>query len=726
MTVDTEDDSVCCTGVMAVFDVGEYVEIEGEEIFHPQYGDQIEVKSIKSIQPTNASDMERYLASGAISGIGEALAKRIVKRFGDDTFRIIEQEPERLAEVKGISERGAQKIAAQFSEKHDMRNAIVFLSQFGVTNQLAMKIYAKYGERMYSVIRENPYKLAEDISGVGFKIADSIAIASGVPENDEGRVRAAILYVLSEASTNGHVYLPEDELYRNTQEIVNVPREVLERQVFRLVVEKKAVIKEEGTRNVYLAAFYYMELNVARMLIDLNCNYDINEKKAEDYLTGVMKDLDMDLDVLQKKAVTESAKHGVLILTGGPGTGKTTTINAIIRFYERQGAEVMLAAPTGRAAKRMSETTGMEARTIHRLLEISPKSELSGTETVNIMEFARNEANPIETDVLIIDEMSMVDISLMHALLKAVVPGTRLVLVGDVNQLPSVGPGNVLRDVIDSGRIGTVRLENIFRQAAESSIIRNAHKINRGEDISLDNKENNDFFFIGRNDVNEITNGIIYLVKDKLTRFVNGTSADIQVLTPMKAGELGCERLNIVLQEALNPKDPGKKEKELENGRIFREGDRVMQIKNDYQLEWNVKSKSGFVIENGTGVFNGDCGIVKKIDHFSERITIEYEEGRLVEYNYSQLDELVLAYAVTVHKSQGSEYKGVVLPLLNGPSMLLNRNVLYTAVTRAKKCVTIIGKAETVKDMIKNGMQNTRYSGLCRALKEMPEAVSRT
>lgn len=718
MTLDTEGTETCCVGVMAVFDEGEYVEVEGEETFHPQYGDQIKVSKITAVTPTDASDMERYLASGAISGIGEALAARIVKKFGDDTFHIIEFEPERLAEVKGISERGAMKIAEQFIEKHEARSAMIFLSQYGVSNNLAIKIFNFYGSRMYTVLRESPYRLAEDITGVGFKTADNIALAMGVAENDDSRVRAVLLYMLSEAATNGHVYLPESELFDDSKRLIFVDAETMERQLRQLALEKKVIIKNEDTRNVYLASFYYTELNVARMLCDLNCKYNVPDEKLENSLQGVMKDLDIELDGLQKEAVFEAVRNGAFVLTGGPGTGKTTTINAIIRLFEREGMDVLLAAPTGRAAKRMSETTGHEARTLHRLLELTKISE--NVET-SALAFSRNESNPLECDAIIVDEMSMVDISLMHALLKAVVVGTRLIMVGDVNQLPSVGPGNVLHDIIDSGRIKTIKLEKIFRQAAESSIIVNAHKINKGELVSLDNKVNNDFFFLGRQNINDILEGIVYLVRDKISRFVDATPFEVQVLTPMRSGELGCEKLNVTLQNALNPPAKNKNEKVFENGGIFREGDKVMQIKNDYQLEWEVRSKFGIPIDSGTGVFNGDCGRIKKIDGFAERITVEYEEGRIVEYAFSQADELSLAYAITIHKSQGSEYPAVVLPLLTGPSMLFNRNVLYTAVTRAKKCVTIIGSSDTVNMMIRNIMEQTRYTGLRRAISEIPE-----
>ncbi len=719
MTLDTENDEVCCVGAMAVFDEGEYVEVEGDEVFHPQYGDQIRVTSITSIKPTNAEEMERYLGSGAISGIGAALAKRIVAKFGDDTFRIMEEEPERLSEVKGISDAGAQRIAEQFFKKHELRDAMVFLQRFGISNALAVKIYDFYKDRMYAVIRDNPYRLAEDIPGVGFKSADEIAMRAGIAPDDDFRVRAALFYTLNLAAANGHVYLPENELLAKTLEMLDADEEQMKRQLTRLHVDNKIVIKDEAERNIYISSFYYMELSVARMLCDLNCSFSVPDERIRERLAGVTKDLDIELDELQESAVFEAVKKGVFILTGGPGTGKTTTINAIIRFFEREGMDVLLAAPTGRAAKRMSETTGKEAKTIHRLLELQKKPDDDVIPGRGGMEFSRNESNPLETDVMIVDEVSMVDISLIHALLKAISVGTRVILVGDVNQLPSVGPGNVLKDIIAAERFNTVRLEKIFRQAAESSIIVNAHKINRGEEISLDNRVNNDFFFLERKDVNTITEAIIYLVQTKISGFAGVSPFEVQVLTPMKSGELGCERLNITLQNTLNPGMRGKTEKVFENGKVFREGDKVMQIKNDYQLEWTVRTKRGIVIDSGTGVFNGDCGMIRSIDLAAEKLTVEFEEGRTVEYSFSQQDELVLAYAITIHKSQGSEYPAVVMPLLSGPPLLFNRNVLYTAVTRAKKCVTIIGSSDTVKRMIRNTNEQKRYSGLERAIREV-------
>ncbi|MBE5950691.1 MAG: ATP-dependent RecD-like DNA helicase [Lachnospiraceae bacterium] len=715
LTLSSEEDDLYCVGTFPHVEEGEFLHIEGELTFNPKYGEQIKMVSYQSVEPKDGQAMERYLASGAIKGVGAALAARIVKKFKEDTFRIIEEEPERLVEIKGISERIAGEIYRQFEEKREMRHAMIFLQKYGISNQLAVKIYQYYGERMYQVMRDNPYRLAEDIDGVGFKIADEIALQGGIAPDDDYRVKAALYYVLTQAIGNGHVYLPEEELYRQAEEVIRVPQESMERQLTQLALERSVIFKEEeGVRQVYVASYYYLELDTARMLCDLNCRYDVPMRVVEQRVTGLEKNLEIELDELQRKAVIEAVQNGVFILTGGPGTGKTTTINTIIRFFESEGMDVLLAAPTGRAAKRMSETTGVEARTIHRMLELTkdPESKTGG------LDFARNEGNPLEADAIIIDEMSMVDISLMHALLKAVPVGTRVIFVGDVNQLPSVGAGNVLRDMMDSERFPVVKLTRIFRQSEESKIIINAHKINAGETISLDNN-NKDFFFLNRNDTQVIIPSIVYLVQKKIADYVKASPYEVQVLTPMKAGELGAENLNAALQEALNPPGPGKMEKELPGGRVFREGDKVMQIKNNYQLEWEVRSRYGIPVEAGTGVFNGDCGIIREINLFAEQVTVEFEEGRMVEYPFSGLDELVLAYAITIHKSQGSEYPAVVIPLLAGPRLLFNRNVLYTAVTRAKKCVTIVGSPDTVQMMVRNEMEMKRYSGLARAIREM-------
>lgn len=713
LTLETEEDDVVCVGSFSAVSEGDHLEVFGSYTVHNVYGEQFLMERYEVKEPENAVAMERYLASGAIKGVGAKLAARIVRRFKEDTFRIMEEEPERLSEVSGISEKSAHAIYEQFVEKRELRHAMLYLQQYGISNTLAVKIYDRYKGQMEQVLSENPYRLAEDIDGIGFRIADEIAIKVGLRSDSEYRVRAAIFYVLTQAGTNGHVYLPEEEVLTGTCELLELGRETVKRQIDFLQMEKKLIVKEvEGDRLLYSTVAYYTELNTARMLLDLNVRYDLSDSVLETELTSLKKQEGIELDELQKMAVFETARHGVFVLTGGPGTGKTTTIRTMLDFFEKQGLDILLAAPTGRAAKRMTETTGREARTIHRLLELKV-SEAMG----NHMHFERNEENPLECDLIIIDEMSMVDIYLMHALLKAVSIGTRLVLVGDVNQLPSVGPGNVLRDIINSGCFSVVTLDKIFRQAQESDIVTNAHKIHAGEEIRLDNKSK-DFFFLQREDVTVIQQSILYLVKEKLARHLKVKPQEIQVLTPMRKGELGVERLNELLQEHINPPDGEKKEKEHTKG-LFREGDKVMQIKNNYQMEWEIRSRYGIPVESGTGVFNGDSGIIKEINFFSERISVMFDEGKVAEYPFSQLDELELAYAATIHKSQGSEYPAVVLPLLSGPRLLMNRNLLYTAVTRAKQCVTIVGSGATVNGMIENTDEMKRYSGLTRHLNEM-------
>ncbi len=713
-----EKDEITCVGTFTFINEGEYVHLEGGYISHPIYGEQFQVKLCEIREPEDMLAMERYLGSGAVRGIGPALAARIVKKFKEDTFRVMDEEPERLAEIKGISQKMAQDFAAQFEEKRGMRSAMVFLQQYGISTNLAVKIYKFYGEKMHAVLQENPYRLAEDIRGVGFKIADEIASKVGIPANSEYRIRAGLLYALVQASGSGHVYLPLPELLRYTAQLLEVMPEQVEEQLEQLRLARKVIFREDGdVVCVYAANYYYMELNTARMLLDLNVSYDLPEAELRASLARLQKDLALELEEHQAQAVLTAAGSGVFVLTGGPGTGKTTTINAIISFFEAEGMEILLAAPTGRAAKRMKETTKHEASTIHRLLELSKSMDENAPDTA--AHFERNESNPLETDVLIIDEMSMVDISLMHALLRAVTVGTRVVLVGDVNQLPSVGPGNVLRDLIRSDVFPVVRLTKIFRQASESDIIVNAHKINAGEPIRLDNKSE-DFFMLKRTDVNVITGVLIALIRDKLPRYVEATPYDIQVLTPMRKGELGVERLNQILQQYLNPPSPQKQQKEFRQ-MVFREGDKVMQIRNNYQLAWEVKSRHGITVEAGEGVFNGDTGIIRQINTFAEEMEIEFDEGRMVQYPFGQLEELELAYAVTIHKSQGSEYPAVLLPLLGGPRMLFNRNLLYTAVTRAKRCVTIVGSPETVQAMIDNESEQKRYSGLASCIREIAQ-----
>ena len=715
----SEGSEITCVGVFEYVSEGELLELHGTYVEHATYGQQLKVESYETKIPEDTIAMERYLGSGAIKGIGAALAARIVRRFGEDTMRILDEEPERLAEVKGISEAKAREIAQQVAEKSEMRSAMMFLQQYGISVALGVKIYGKYGSRVYSVLRENPYRLAEDIQGIGFRIADEIAGRIGIQADSDYRIRSGMLYVLLQASGEGHIYLPKEELFRRAASLLQVDISYMEKHLMDMAIDRKVVLKErEKETIVYPSQHYYLELNTARMLCELNVSCPEDEKSTEKRIAQIEKETGTVLDEMQKKAVREATSNGLFVLTGGPGTGKTTTINAIIRFFESEGAELRLAAPTGRAAKRMTEATGYEAQTIHRLLELSgmPEEEREG----HAVQFERNAQNPLEADVIIIDEMSMVDIFLMHSLLLAVTAGTRLILVGDENQLPSVGPGNVLRDIIRSESFPVVELKKIFRQASESDIVVNAHKINRGEQVMPDNKSR-DFFFLKRYDADIIIRVVIALIQEKMPRYVQAKPFDIQVLTPMRKGLLGVERLNQILQRYLNPPENGKKEREL-GGQLFRQGDKVMQVKNNYQLEWEVRGKYGIPVEKGVGVFNGDTGILAEINEFAETATVEFEDGRCAEYSFKQMEELELAYAITIHKSQGSEYPAVVIPLLSGPQMLLNRNLLYTAVTRARKCVTIVGSEETFGEMIRNEKQQRRYSSLDVRIRELSEA----
>lgn len=718
LSMNVDDEEEICVGIFRGVDNGENLEITGEYVEHPSYGFQFKANSFKVVEPDDLLSMERYLGSGAIKGVGEALAKRIVKRFGKDTFRVIEEEPERLVEVKGISERIAQQITDQMIEKREIREAFLFLQKYGITNTLAVKIYEKYGMGMYGILKENPYRLAEDIQGVGFRLADEIAEKIGIHTDSDYRIRSGILYTLLQASLEGHMFLPMRVLVRRSADLLQVPEEAIRAQIQNLHMDHKVVVKKTTDEpEVYAFSYYYAELNCARMLRELNVLMesellDSEEKRIETILQRILKEQGLELDELQKNAVLECVKHGIMILSGGPGTGKTTTINTIIRYFDEEGMDILLAAPTGRAAKRMTEATGYEARTIHRMLEIN-----GGMEDGSRARFERNGENPLEADVVIIDEMSMVDIYLFQSLLEAVSVGTRLILVGDVDQLPSVGPGQVLQDLIESKSFPTVMLKKIYRQAGESDIVMNAHRINMGQKIALNNKSK-DFFFLPRKDVQVIYKHMIQLITEKLPRYVEAQPYDIQVLTPMRKGSLGVETLNEILQRYLNPADPSRKE-HAAGDRIFREGDKVMQIKNNYQLEWEIVSQYGIRIDSGSGVFNGDIGTIRRIREESSTVQVEYDEHRLVEYTFSQLDEIELAYAITIHKSQGSEYPAVLLPLLSGPKMLMNRNLLYTAVTRARKCVTILGSQEVVDGMIENENQYHRYTGLGRRILEL-------
>ena len=714
LSVNSDGEEYVLVGTFPYISEGDFIEASGRSVEHPVYGDQIQVETYELKAPEDSASMERYLGSGAVKGVGTALAARIVRRFKADTFRIIEEEPERLAEVKGISEKMAMLISEQMEAKKDLRQAMMFLQEYGISMNLALKIYNEYGPRLYGIIKENPYKLADDIQGVGFKMADEIAQRVGIFTDSDFRIRSGIFYTLLQSVANGHTYLPKEELFAGASELLHVAPESMEKHLVDLQMEKKIVVKGQ---EIYAAQYYYMELNAARMLHDLNLRGSEPEGEIRKKLERICAEEQIEPDELQIQAVIEAVNSGLLIITGGPGTGKTTTINTIIRYFEQEEMEILLAAPTGRAAKRMTEATGYEARTVHRLLELTGIPDDSGSSSG--MHFERNEENPLDADAIIIDETSMVDIYLMHALLRAVNPGTRLILVGDVNQLPSVGPGNVLRDLIASGCFNVVRLTRIFRQAAESDIIVNAHRINGGEQIPL-GKPSRDFLFIRRENPDAIISAMITLIREKLPGYVHADPFEIQIMTPMRKGALGVERLNSILQEYLNPKSPDKAERES-GGVIYRVGDKVMQIKNNYQIEWEIRNRYGIPVDGGTGVFNGDIGRIRSINTFAEHLTVEFDEGKMVDYSFRQLEELELAYAITIHKSQGSEYPAVVVPVHSGPRMLMTRNLIYTAVTRARSCVCLVGIPETFQAMVNNEMEQRRYTGLKARLKEIME-----
>lgn len=731
ISVETETGEETLCGYLHGIAEGNYIVAEGEIYHHPKYEQQFKVNTFEIKMPDDLLSIEKYLGSGVIKGIGEVMAKKIVKKFKMDTFRVIEEEPEKLAEIKGISLKKAQDIAIQFREKTELRDAMVFLGKYDLTPQLAVKIFEEYGNDLYGVIQNNPYRIAEDVPGVGFKTADAIAVKSGIGMDSEFRCRAAIIYTLSQSAGIGHIYVPKKSLFYKVCELLTpdrgymgqafydeqgeyLPQEVFDSQLTDLLIERKVVVKViDGEEAVYDGRLYHMELDIARMLLELNITEQVDGIRLEADIRNVEKSESVLLDEMQAEALRIAACNGLTVITGGPGTGKTTVIHAIIRYYETMGAELLLAAPTGRAAKRITETSGYPAQTIHRLLEISGDVENDGG-----FRFERNETNPLEADVIIVDEASMIDTYLMHALLKAIFPGTHLILVGDENQLPSVGPGNILKDVIASDCFKVSRLEKIFRQDENSDIVINAHKINKGEPLTVNNKSK-DFFMLQRGQIQSVTDEVCTLVKDNLPGYVGAEAKDIQVLTPMRRGELGVENLNPLLQNLLNPADGLKREK-IAHGNIFREGDKVMQIKNDYNLEWHIYSdKGGFAKDSGLGVFNGDMGIITQVSDYAQTVTVLFDDNKRVEYPYSALDELELAYAITVHKSQGSEYPAVVIPILSGPRVLFNRNLLYTAVTRAKQCVVLVGSANMVGQMIANCESQKRYSSLDLRLREM-------
>ena len=703
-TIDQNEETV--VGNFLNVSEGEMLEISGDWIIHPIYDRQFKATSYKTVTPDDELSIIRYLGSGIIKGIGPTLAKRIVDEFGTETFHVMEEQPELLEKIKGITLRKAQEIGVIMQEKRGYREAMVFLGKYGISNALAIKIYSFYEDRIYSIIKENPYRLAEDISGVGFKTADEIAAKVGVKSNSDYRIQSGILYTLLLATGQGYLYLPKDILENEAAGILEVDKEAVEPQILNLAMDKKVLIK--GTA-VYSPYNYYAEQSCAGMLRNIAVDFfedeEVNDKALEKEIDRFAGNSEIVLDPLQRKAVVCAVKNGISIITGGPGTGKTTIIKTLINYFEAKCMDILLAAPTGRAAKRMTEATGYEAKTIHRLLELSGVPEDSKEAG-----FGRNEENPLEADVVIVDEMSMVDIFLFKALLKAIPTGARLIMVGDAYQLPSVGPGQVLRDLIESECFPVTKLETIFRQEGTGDIVLNAHRINHGEHIAIDNKSR-DFFFIERHDSNKILVNTVELITKSLPGYVNADPFDIQVMTPMRKGILGVVSLNRYLQNALNPAAPDKKEHPYGED-IFREGDKVMQIKNNYQVQWEVLGKYNIPIDGGLGVFNGDVGRIVKIDEDNSSLTVEFDDRKMVEYPFTNLDELELAYAITIHKSQGSEYSAVVMPLLSGPRQLMNRNLLYTGVTRAKNCLVILGAYGTVLEMIDNNEENLRYSGL--------------
>lgn len=710
--LNNEDGELTCVGNFAFINEGESLELEGDYTSHSSYGMQFKVTKHVVKELDDVVSIERYLGSGAIKGVGPALAGRIVKKFKGETFRIVEEEPERLSEVKGISMKMARQIGEQVEEKKDFRAAIMYLQKLGVSTTLAAKIYQHYGSKIYQVIETNPYQLADHVQGVGFKTADEIAERIGIHTDSDFRIYSGIFYTLSQCILDGHVYLPQSVLMTRASKLLGVEITNMEKHLMDLAMDKKIILKkEEWDVRVYPSQLYYMELNVAKMLHDLNVTDDIAEVHILHRIKQIEENTEQELDEKQQRAVTEAVRNGLLVVTGGPGTGKTTTINAMIKYFEAEGLNICLAAPTGRAAKRITETTNYEARTIHRMLEVNGNPE---DESVN--GFGRNMQNPLETDVIIIDEVSMVDIYLMHALLSAITPGTRLILVGDKNQLPSVGAGSVLKDIIASSRFKVVELTKIFRQASESDIVMNAHKINNGKEVIINN-ESKDFFFLRRNDGEVITDKIASLIQGTLSDYVEATPNDIQVLSPMHKGILGVDLLNKNLQKRLNP--PSKNKPEKEHGdRIFRVGDKVMQTKNNYQLEWEVSTKFGLVTDKGLGIFNGEMGIVSDVNTYNNTVEVTYEEGKKVNYEAKMLEELEHAYAITIHKSQGSEYPAVIIPLLDVPRFLKNRNLLYTAVTRARRSVIIIGSEGTFKEMIDNINDQKRNTSLDEKIEE--------
>lgn len=718
-TILVQEEEITCVGIVPMIHTGESLEVRGNWSNHPAYGKQLQVQFYEKFMPTSQSGMEKYLSSGLIRGLGPKTSKKIVERFGDAAFYVIEEKPDLLTEIKGITHEKAQRISEIFLEQHELRKVMMFLQSFEVSPAYTMRIYKKYKGRTFEIVKTNPYRLADDIFGIGFKMADKMAANAGIAEDDPNRIKAAVKYVLNQGAVNGDCFLPKEKLIAEAVELLQLHPLSVENAIRELQVESQIwQEKMEGIEAVYLNFYYYAEMAVAKRLLELSMSFSMDSQgEGLDILERQIHQAEEETGVLlaaeQRQAVMEAMSGGVLIITGGPGTGKTTTINTILRLLAKEEKEVLLAAPTGRAAKRMTEATGVEAKTIHRLLGTTFLSDDNRRQV-----FDKNEDDPIEADVIIIDETSMVDLHLMHALLRAIANGTAVIFVGDMDQLPSVGAGNVLKDMIRSERLRVVRLRHVFRQAQESAIIMNAHRINEGEEPVL-NEDGTDFFFMRRAYGQEVLATVQDLVKSRLPKFTGQDGlADMQILTPMRKGMLGVQSLNQVLQQTLNPSSHKKKEKQFRQT-TFREGDKVMQMKNNYNIVWRCYNCQGKRTDEGLGVYNGDAGRIAKIDEENEILQVLFDDGKLVDYDFTQLEELELAYAITIHKSQGSEYPVVILPIYSGPPMLMTRNLLYTAVTRAKKLVVLVGLRETVNGMIANNREIGRYTALAERIRNL-------
>ncbi len=710
--LDCEEEEVTIVGCLPALKEGEVIAAKGNWIVHPVYGRQLDVKEYRHVQPSTREGILNYLSSGVIKGIGKKMAERIIDHFGTDALEIIQYAPQRLTEVSGIGESKAETIAEAFEEQRELREIILFFSQYGITPSYAVRIYKKYKEMAIAYIQENPYRLADEISGIGFKKADQIARAMGISLNSKYRIHSGIKYMLGTFHGEGHTYAPGDILIDRTRELLSVEESEVVEGLQELALKQKIQLERQDEEIiVYSMPYFYAETNTCNKLIELSqVELEPLEIDVDYEIESIEKEDGIALATNQKEAIRQSIENGIIVITGGPGTGKTTIINTLIKVFGKLKKKILLAAPTGRASKRMTEATGKEAKTIHRLLEMGYSDDDDG------MLFQRNEENPLPADIIIIDEVSMVDIMLMNSLLKAISVGTRLIFVGDVDQLPSVGAGNVLRDIIDSKIIKVVRLNEIFRQAEESMIVVNAHKINKGEYPILNHKDK-DFYFMSRSRSEDILNTIIGLVKERLPRHYKfDPIKDIQVLTPMKKGEVGSINLNKELQNYLNPPDKYKREKELRE-KVFRVGDKVMQIKNNYTLKW-ASLDPDTEERQGEGVFNGDMGYIQHINPEAQELTVFFDDNRSVVYTYTQLDELELAYAITIHKSQGSEFPVVVMPVTWGPPMLLTRNLLYTAITRARSLVVLVGTENYLNLMVNNNKIVERYSGLGIRLKK--------